>query len=82
MMSFQFHLKRMNKAKCTRPKFNFDKLKDPEVQKKFQATINKKFAPLLTRAADKLDVNDMTNIFNSAMTNAATELLGKRCPTN
>ena len=80
MMSFQIHLKRMNKAKCTRPKFNFDKLKDPEVQKKFQATINKKFAPLLTRAADKLDVNDMTNIFNSAMTDAATELLGKRRP--
>ncbi|WP_353817088.1 endonuclease/exonuclease/phosphatase family protein [Acinetobacter baumannii] len=80
MMSFRLHLKRVNTAKCTRLKFDLDKLQDPEVAKIFQATIGGKFAPLLILGAGEVDVNTMTNTFNSAVTDAATEILGKHRP--
>ena len=80
MMSFRLHLKRVTKAKCTRLKFDLDKLQDPEVAKIFQATIGGKFAPLLILGADEVDINTMTTTFNSAVTDAAIEILGKHRP--
>ena len=68
------------KSKFTRLKFDLAKLKDPEVAEAFQATIGGKFAPLLILSTEDLDVETMTSTFNSAVTEAATEILGKHRP--
>ena len=46
MMTFRVHLRKVNKQKETRLKFNLEKLKDPNIHKTFQAMIGGKFAPL------------------------------------
>ena len=46
MMTFHPRLKRISKPKHTRPKFDLEKLKDPNVLEAFQTMIGGKFAPL------------------------------------
>ena len=46
MMTFHNHLKRISKPKHKRFKFDFEKLKDPNVLETFQAIIGGKFALL------------------------------------
>ena len=42
MMTFNIHLKNPKKNKCTRNKFDLEKLKNPETKKLFEKKINEK----------------------------------------
>ena len=77
MMTFHFHLKRISKPKHTRLKFDLEKLKDPNVLEGFQAMIGGKFAPLTTMNGEDTDTDTMVITFNTAVTETASEILGK-----
>ena len=62
----------------TRVKFDLEKLKDPQVADTFQAMIGGKFAPLTLLDVDDTEVDTLVNTFNKAMTETASEILGKR----
>ena len=62
----------------TRIKFDLEKLKDPQVADAFQAMSGGKFAPLILPDADDTEVDTLVNNFNKAMTETASEILGKR----
>ena len=61
----------------TRIKFDLEKLKDPQVEDAFQAMIGGKFAPLTLLNADDTEVDTLVNCFNKALTESASEILGK-----
>ena len=62
----------------TRIKFDLEKLKDPEVADALQAMIGAgKFAPLTLLNADDTEVDTLVNSFNKALTESASEILGK-----
>jgi len=78
MMTFQLRLKNINKQKYTRIKFDLEKLKDPKVAEVFQATIGGKFAPLtILDVENDTDMDTLITTFNTAVTDAAKEILGK-----
>ena len=78
MMSFRLHLKKMKKQDHTRIKFDLEKLKDPNVAEVFEAQIGGKFAPLLLLDADGTGIDNLTDMFNTAVTETAMEVLGKK----
>ena len=82
MMTFRVHLRKVNKQKETRLKFNLEKLKDPNVHKTFQAMIGGKFAPLtiLKDTEEGEDLDTLTRNFSTAITDTAMEILGKHRP--
>jgi len=53
-----------------------DRLKDPPIVETFQVVIGGKFAPLLATLDE--DAETLTSSFNTVMTKAAQEVLGKR----
>ena len=73
LMNFKVRLKKTNRPKNIRVKFNLDRLKDPTIAEAFQATIGGRFGPLL---ALEEDVETMTTSFNTVMTETAKQLLG------
>ena len=75
MMTSQVHRKRARKPNQLRLRFDLEKLKNPDVACTFQATIGGKLAPL-TGLSDE-DMDTMITTYNTAMTNAASEILGK-----
>ena len=77
MMTFQLHLKKMKKPEQTRMKFDLDKLQDPTIAQLFKATIGGKFAPLLLEV-DSSDLDTFTEAINTAVTETAKEVLGKK----
>ena len=78
MMTFHLRLKRINKPKHTRLKFDLEKLKDPYVLETFQAMIGGKFAPLTMMDNEDTDLDSMITILNTAVTETASEILGKQ----
>ena len=64
---------RLNKAR------NLEKLRDPDVACTFQATIGGKFAPLNGLTDEDMGINTMITTYNIAVTDAASEILGKKC---
>ena len=78
MMSFWLHLKKIKMQGPTRVKFNLEKLKDPQISDAFRAMIGGKFAPLTLLGADDTEVDSFLDAFNVAMTETASEILGKR----
>ena len=56
-----------------------DKLKDPHVAEVFQAMIGGKFAALSILDSD-MDLDTLTDTFNAAVTDTASEILGKHHP--
>ena len=82
MMTFRVHLRKVNEQKGTRLKFNLEKLKDPNIQKTFQAMIGGKFAPLtiLKDTEEGEDLDTVTKTFSTAITDTAMEILGKHRP--
>ena len=78
MMSFRLRLKKIKMQGPTRVKFDLEKLKDTQVADTFQAMIGGKFAPLTLLDVDDTEVNTLVNNFNKAMTETASEILGKR----
>ena len=77
MTTFHIRLKRINKPKPTRIKFDTEKHKDPDVAEAFKATIDGKFAFLIILENKDIDVNLLTNTFNKIVTDTASEILGK-----
>ena len=58
-------------------KFDLEKLKDPNVLKTFQAMIGGRFAALTIMSNDDTDIDSMITTFNTAVTETASEILGK-----
>jgi len=77
LMTFRLRLKKISKQKHTRLKFDLEKLKDPNVLKTFQAMIGRRFAPLTIMSNDDTDINSMITTFSTALTETASEILGK-----
>ena len=78
MMSFRLRLKEIKMQGPTRIKFDLEKLNDRQVADAFQAMIGGKFAPLTLLNADDTEVDALVNSFNKALTESASEILGKR----
>ena len=76
MMTFHLCLKKISKPKHTSLKFDHKKLKDPTVLETFQAIIGGTFAPLSITNNVDTDKNLMITTFNTAVTEAASEILG------
>ena len=80
MMTFQIRLKKTRKPNQPRLRFDLEKLRDPDVACTFQATIGGKFAPLIGLSDEDMDMDTMITTYNTAVTDAASEILGKeRC---
>ena len=77
MMTFKLHLKKVSKQGHSRIRFDLEKLKDPEVAETFKAMVGGKFAPLTLLDADDVNMDDLINTFNVAVTETANETLGK-----
>ena len=77
MMAFHLRLKRISKPKRSRLKSDHEKLKDPNVLETFQAMIGGKFAPLTIMNNEDTDMDSMITTFNTAVTETASEILGK-----
>ena len=75
MMTFQVRLKKTRKPNQPRLRFDLEKLRNPNVACTFQATIGGKFAPLIGLSDEDMDT--MITTYNTAMTDAASEILGK-----
>ena len=76
MMTFKLHLKKVSKQGHSRIRFDLEKLRDPEVAETFKAMIAGKFAPLTLLDADDVNMDDLINKFNVAVTETANETLG------
>ena len=81
MMNFRLRLKKIRRQGHFKIKFDLEKLKDPKVAADFQAMIGGKFAPLTVIDADGSDMDVLIDSFNTAVTETATEILGKHRPT-
>ena len=77
VMIFHLRLKRISKPKHTRLKFDLEKLKVPNVLETFQARIGGKFSPLTIMNNENTDTDSMIITFNTAVTETASEILGK-----
>ena len=77
MMTFRLLLKKISKPKHTRLKFDLEKLKDPNVLEIFQGMIGGRFAPLTIMSKADTDIDLMITTFNTAVTETASEILGK-----
>ena len=77
IMTFRVRLKKARKPNHSRLRFDLEKLRDPDVACTFQATIGGKFAPLIGLKDEDMDIDTMITIYNTAVTDAASEILGK-----
>ena len=77
MMSFRLRLKKIKMQSPTRIKFDLERLKDPQVADAFQAMKGGQFTPLTLLNADDTEVDTLVNSFNKALTESASEILGK-----
>ena len=77
VMIFQVRLKKTRKPNQPRLRFDLEKLRDPYVACTFQATIGGKFAPLIGLSDEDMDMDTMITTYNTAVTDAASEILGK-----
>ena len=72
---------KISKPKHTRLKFDLKKLKDSNVLETFEAMIGEKFAPLTIKINEDIDIDSMITTFNTAVTETASEILGKNRQT-
>ena len=77
MMTFQVRLKMARKPNQPRLRFDLEKLRNADVACTFQATIGGKFAPLIGLSDEDMDMDTMITTYNTAVTEAASEILGK-----
>ena len=78
MMTFQTRLKNSRKPTQPRVRFDLEKLNDQTVLSAFQATIGGRFASLATLVDEDADLDSMVTHFNKAVTDTASELVGKQ----
>ena len=78
MMMMTFHLRlKISARQNTRVKFDLEKLKDPNMLETFQAMIGWRFAPLTIMSNEDTDIDSMITTFNTAVTETASEIIGK-----
>ena len=77
MMTFRVCLKKARKPNQPRLRVDLEKLEDPDVPCTFQATMGGKIAPLSGLRDEDIGINSMITIYNTAVTDAASEILGK-----
>ena len=77
MMTFQVRLKMARKPNQPRLRFDLEKLRNPDVACTFQAAIGGKLAPLTGLSDEDMDMDTMITTYNTAVTDAASEILGK-----
>ena len=77
MMTIHLRLTRISKPNHTRLKFDLERLKDLNVLEIFQAMIGGKFAPLTIMNNEGVDMDSMITTVNTAVTETASEILGK-----
>ena len=77
MMTFRVCLKKVRKQNQPRLRFDLEKLRDPDVACTFQATTGGKFAPLIGLSDEDMDIDTRIITYNTAVTDAASEILGK-----
>ena len=77
MMTFHLRLRRINKPKHTRLKFDLEKLKDPYVLETFQSMIGGKFLSFTIMNNEDAYMNSMITTFSTAVTKTASEILGE-----
>ena len=76
-MTFHLRLIRISKPKHTSLKFDLENLKGSNVLETFKAMIGRRFAPLIIMSNDDTDIDSMITTFNTAVTETASEILGK-----
>ena len=76
MVTFRVRLKEARKPNQPRLRFDLEKLRDSDVACTFQATIGEKFAPLIRLSDEDMDIDTMITTYNTAVTDAADEILG------
>ena len=70
----------MRKPNQPRLRFDLEKYKrDPDVACISQATICGKFTPLIGLRDEDMDIKTMITTYNTAVTDAASEILGNKC---
>ena len=79
MMTFRVPLKKARKPKQPRLRFDLENLRESDVACTFQATIGDKFAPLIGPSDEDMDMDTTITTYNTAVTDAASEILGKEC---
>ena len=77
MMTFRVRLKKARKPNQPRLRFDLENLRDPDVACTFQATVVGKRAPLIGLRDEDMDIDTMINTYNTAVTDAASEIHGK-----
>ena len=77
MMTNRARLKEARKTNQPRLRFDLEKLRDP-VACTFQATMGGKFASLIGLRDEELDIDTMITTYNTAVTDSANEILGKK----
>ena len=63
--------------KHTRLKLDLEKLKEPNVLETFQAMTGGRFAPHTIMSNEDTDIDSMITTFNTAVTETASEILGR-----
>ena len=80
MMTFRVRLEKARKPNQPRLRFDREKLMDTDLACTFQATIGGTFASLIGLRDEDMEINTMITIYNTAVTDAASEIVGKmRC---
>ena len=77
LVMMTFRLKKVRKPNQPRLRFDLEKLRDPDVACTFHATIGEQFAPLIGLSDEDMDSDTMITTYNTAVTDAASEILGK-----
>ena len=69
----------MKKPNQPRLRFDLEKLRDQDKACTFQATIFGKFTPLISLGDEDMDINTMITTYNTAVTDATSEILENEC---
>ena len=77
MIIFRVRLKKARKPNQPRLRFDLEKLRGPDVACTFQATLGGKFAQLIGLSDKDMDIDTMITTYNTAVTDAVSEILGK-----
>ena len=77
MMTFHLRLKRIREPKHIRLTFDLEELKNPNVLETSQAMKGGKVASLTIMSNEDTDMDSMITTFNTAVTETASEILGK-----
>ena len=80
MVTFRLRIWRMKNQGSIRIRFSLQKLKDPNIIEMFQATIGRKFAPLLALENQDTEIDALSKSFNTAVTKTANNILDKHRP--